>query len=845
MESNPHTPSAAASCGERLWPRGALALGSALFLFACAAEARAAESGRATSVSFALDTETRELAITLDGRNITPVRKDAPGSPARRAQVWFRSPQMAVPLHGHDTRSDDIADAYRRHCSDDDQVVQRSHFDAEKREFVDEYRWGRIAYRYGWESDRLDLSITVRNASDRSIWQIDVPLLDLALSRESRLAKIAEAYFGSPAEAREAIATFQPVVLPLLDGDRALVACSSEQDKPLTLRWAPPRWYQDSRQAQRHDDPVAQELADAHAKALQTEGVDDQDGQDACWHLSLTLGGDRLVEHDRYTTRTIGPGEADTAHVSLRFGDAAQPMAPAMDVVKAFARKHPQVLNWPDRRIILRSFLGDQLTMRFPPGPELVKPEPVVPDETFRAHVSETAAGLIADAQAVDAQGVVVWNIEGPNHRFLGYVGDPRMIEYMSPEMDALADDFFARLRAAGLRTGVTLRPRRVHACRLPPEWKGFKEKYHTDSDWIYGATYPRAADEVVDLLSDMVKYAKARWGCTLFYIDTNIVNWGPTPEEEADWPRWSRGGRSGQFLNYRALMNTDQWRRLLAKHPDCLFIPEHGGLLHYACSAPYDQLNMKAGGTPPIIRATWPEAFKCLAIEPRDVPYNYPAIVEIFRHRDIVMANPGVRHTAQAYRDAGFEAALRDRQPPADIEAMGREPLLALVANAEAPRESRYYAARRLLGASADRRAETLNALLTSQDGLIARMALLTLGNASDIAVLETLADRWCVARRDRNAADQTFVEAAVARIGAPAIPALIEMRQAAEALADAGTERGTALREQPYFLAKALAEIGTPEALAELRRWLGQEQASIKPSPPYLRYLRQLLKE
>lgn len=790
------------------------------------------------------DTETGELTIYLDGKEVTVPQSTVSGGKTDPVRIWFKDPGMPVPLHGNDNRIKSIQESYNRHYSEEDQVVEHISFDPESRRLLHKYRWGEIVYRYTPGKERIDLDIEIRNKSDKSIWKMDFSLLNFALSRDSLPAEITEAYFGTPARAFEAIATFQPVVLPLLDGDLAVVACSPELEKPLTLKWITPSWYRNYRKAISHGDPVAQDLADAHAQALKTAGVDMDASQDVFWRLLLTLGGDQLINHDRYTTRTIAPGKTDTVRVSLRFGASDRPLEPAKDILAAFAERHPQILDWPDRRIILRSFIGDKIQMHLPSGPELVKPEPVEPDEEFRTYVMETAEQLIEDAKAVDAQGVIVWNIESPNHRFMGYVGDPRMVEYMSPEMNSMADTFFSKLSEAGLHTGVTLRPRRVHTRKLPPEWKGFKEKYNTESDWIYGATYPRDADDVVKLLSDMVQYAKDRWGCTLFYIDTNIVSWGPSPEEEADWPRWTSGKQKGEFINYRVLMNTDQWEQLLKKHPDCLFVPEHGGLLHYASTSPYSQVNMGSEGKPPVIAAIWPDAFKSLAMEGRDAkPENYDKVVNIFRNRDIVMANPGVRNNAKFYRDAAFEAALQGESVPAKIKAMKNSELLTIVQDEQRDQKQRYFAARQLLEKMSDDREKVLLGLLDSGDSTTVRMALMRINDAEDVVLLDSLSNLWVDAFKDRQGDIQSFVETAISRMGSVAIPKLVAQKKNLDVAVDLDPQAVEDHMEKLYFISSALGSIEKPEALQALDALLIEEEAKDRPNSPFVRRVKRIL--
>src|SRR5262249_60126656 len=59
-------------------------------------------------------------------------------------------------------------------------------------------------------------------------------------------------------------------------------------------------------------------------------------------------------------------------------------------------------------------------------------------------------------------QGIIIWDLEGEEfEQSFTYVGNPNKLHDLAPEMDAIADQMFARLRAAGYRVGMTLRPSR------------------------------------------------------------------------------------------------------------------------------------------------------------------------------------------------------------------------------------------------------------------------------------------------------------------------------------------------------------------------------------------------
>ena len=82
--------------------------------------------------------------------------------------------------------------------------------------------------------------------------------------------------------------------------------------------------------------------------------------------------------------------------------------------------------------------------------------------------------------------------------------------------------------------------------------------------------------------LEAKIRFARKRWGATLFYIDSNGAQGGPM-----------------SFL---------VMRNLAAEFPDVLLIPEHSTLGYYSACTPYRQLNMLSAEniTPPVVRRTY-----------------------------------------------------------------------------------------------------------------------------------------------------------------------------------------------------------------------------------------------
>jgi len=156
---------------------------------------------------------------------------------------------------------------------------------------------------------------------------------------------------------------------------------------------------------------------------------------------------------------------------------------------------------------------------------------------------------------------------------------------------------------------------------------------------WIH-ARAPNPTQE----MSDKIAYAKKRWGCRLFYMDSNI-RW---QDDTVKIP-----GAAG----YSAM--PEPLAGLLQEHPDVLIMPEWEDVLSYAHSAPYSALQHDGMTGPParVMRA-YPSAFLA------NVPFGNPSgdrlqqIAESVKRGDILFfdgwwANPENHTVKSIYDDA------------------------------------------------------------------------------------------------------------------------------------------------------------------------------------------------
>lgn len=141
-------------------------------------------------------------------------------------------------------------------------------------------------------------------------------------------------------------------------------------------------------------------------------------------------------------------------------------------------------LNWPDRRpigmVMLANYTGSTET-----------------DNYMSEDFETTAKRAIEVMKDIDAQGCIVWDAEGTRFpRPYTYYGDPKL----TPQK---VDIYFQTIAASGFRTGVCIRPDVI-------KWDTSWPEHHV------------ASDPYEDMRAK-IEYAHNRWGCTLFYVDSNV----------------------------------------------------------------------------------------------------------------------------------------------------------------------------------------------------------------------------------------------------------------------------------------------------------------------------------
>ncbi len=258
----------------------------------------------------------------------------------------------------------------------------------------------------------------------------------------------------------------------------------------------------------------------------------------------------------------------------------------------------PVRVHWPDRRPIGVLFLASDYHS------SATNPRGWFNDQSldftgtngvqrFRQALLDYTDRSLAILKRTGAQGTIVWDLEGEEYPHkTSFIGDPRLLNHLAPEMAAAVDEFFARLRGAGLKIGLTIRPQQLV----------FDE---------HGLPQQTQVADIAGSLRDKIDYAQKRWGVTIFYVDSN----GGIRRPDEVW----------------------QLRRLSAERPDILLIPEHHYLPYWEFSAPYVALR-KGGstGTANWAHHLFPGSFQALDIG--DAAADWAKIVAAKSQGDILL---------------------------------------------------------------------------------------------------------------------------------------------------------------------------------------------------------------
>ncbi|MBE7467044.1 MAG: hypothetical protein HS116_26525 [Planctomycetes bacterium] len=511
-------------------------------------------------------------------------------------------------------------------------------FDAANKTARLEFAWGAVDVKYAPGPDRLDLAVTLHNTSDRTLANFSLELLQLKLP-------------AVPA-----------------NWNKGKINLSNSLDR-LAFTWANFEQVKLGLTNATMDPPVR--------FGLRAAG----DGKEPVYALALE-GGVYVTEPGSYEIKPHGlprvaAGQSLTLEFTLRWMAAdADGYALFEDVNARFRTAYGPLHEWKDRRpigMLMRSsnYQGHKSATN-PRGWFTKKELDSSNAEAFKAAALQDAKRCVECLKAMDAQGMVFWDVEGSeNPHPITYIGDPRLAEKLAPDFNAVADEYFKTFIDAGLRTGICIRPTQVYFNEEKKKWD-----HGTGSDGGPGRgdhySNLRAKDlpwwrffPIVERMCDKIEYAKKRWGCTLFYIDTNGV--------------FRPVGEDGKFE--WMLLNAAMWKAIKAKHPDVLLVPEllSENFTHHVANhfntAPYMELDLKGYGTPEWVRKLIPGSFSVVNVSDGDFAANREKLAEAVKNGDILMGHGWWSPKRNAEVKALYDEVVRGIAPPPAEPAKKTEP--------------------------------------------------------------------------------------------------------------------------------------------------------------------------
>ena len=498
-------------------------------------------------------------------------------------------------------------------------------FDAEAKRLTRQYPWGKVSITYRVDGNRLGLTLAIDNTAERAIEYLSFrPLLRLRLPGE---VKGGGSHHNIGA----------PTVVPVEHGAGVVAVANEGVERPLRVKAA---------------------VAGRRAEVIVRSGYP---------------AGGKEVYDGVWVTRPIAPGESDTYRLSLRFGGPdADKVALGRDVYRRYGETFPRTLSWPDRRPVGTVFLssGRDQSEKNPRGwnfvPDEVDLATEAGEKAFRQGLMKRADRIIGQMHVKGLQGAIVWDLESATYETTHYFGAPRFLPVLAPLMNEHVDAFFEKLSAAGLRTGLTIRPllfwpvdedeKRVASWDAEKRagvrhrnWLSFAETDHPQFERL-GIT-PAEAQSPFLRLSRKIAYAKKRWGCSLFYVDT-VYFWRPRDRSEED------GGWAAKQLP------AEVFRKLNERHPDVLIIPEQQYPRFWAYTAPYHEIGYSPWRTTDAIRAMYPAGFvvQQIANNTDPVKKNPDFFARAVREGDALFTHGWwggqARIVRKIYREATEEAA-------------------------------------------------------------------------------------------------------------------------------------------------------------------------------------------
>ncbi|MHA4843862.1 hypothetical protein ACX0G7_06860 [Flavitalea antarctica] len=417
--------------------------------------------------------------------------------------------------------------------------LQRQSWNDEKKELTSIFTWGSVVVQYGQVKDTLNAKFTILNYSSDTLCGLSFCPLSLNVGKRPLNFKPSYPYYSNNINT--------PAAISAQLGNFDIVIENPERSKKVYM------------------------------------GLLEENNTNGAlyriWHGNIPFNG--MTEFNPEAELRLAPGKTFTYTMAVKF---VKPNLSLNTVAsKAFQNyrvNQPSSLTWEDRRPIAELFLGSYSGLRKEKNPRnwvIYNAEEVDiisknGSQQFKLNTLKYARNSLVYLKNINAQGMIVWDIEGQEFPHpLTYVGSPELISRLAPEMNAVADDFFAIFKKEGYKTGICIRPDSI-------VFKGNRIEHIP------------VANPAITLINK-INYAKKRWGCTIFYVDSNL-------------DPLSR------------LMNAEVFRLVHEAIPDVLLIPEHENIQYFNYSAPYTDLKTEQSLlVEKAIKDVNPDAFKVITV--------------------------------------------------------------------------------------------------------------------------------------------------------------------------------------------------------------------------------------
>jgi hypothetical protein len=474
-----------------------------------------------------------------------------------------------------------------------------------------EFAWGEVEVTYATGTDRLDMEVKVTLSRDADhLVGLYISPLRLDMGKEPKIHNRSFLFYMRAPVAHN---IGGPGVLAARTAGALVALCNEQMARPLAFGLGEPA----------------------------------EQGGEIRPVLAYTGRHPMLKKKFPFIDRPVRPGGRDYWQLSIRFGSPeAEVGERTKDLYERYARAYPRELEWEDRRPIGRLFISTSPRKDFPPpgnprGWFNARNVDIRTEEglkAFQERALKWADNAVNVLKSMHAQGMIIWDVEGQEYpHATSYLGDPRSLP---PEFEPIADEWFSKFSDVGLRTGLTIRPQR-------PVRTAYGDK-------VFQLGFSGRRDRVKNL-SAKISYAKKRWGCTIFYMDSN-VHWAGDPVKIP--------GAEG----YSAAVDARMLAEVTRQHPDVLILPEWEAIRTYAYGAPYTQLNYNKLTLPPQpVRRTYPDAFFVNQVSSQWTEEQKEALVASVRQGNILLFDGWYSSKHNEKVREAYQAAGRWPEEPQD----------------------------------------------------------------------------------------------------------------------------------------------------------------------------------